>query len=296
MPEVQPACPFAVRLLEPFGAEVDVDLSHPLSDEQAAALRALFFARSLLVFRGQALSMDDQVRAVGYVGPVLAPSSGYLSPEDGILNTRSLDFHSDLGSTPLPFDAISLHALDVDEGRTATKFASGLLAYAQLPATLRGRIQSLDMTMVQTVADKARLSYDVPAGAISLVRPVVLTHRITGAPILYCSESAAARIEGLPQAESDALLAELFAVLYGAGCRLDHVWRNGDFVVWDNLSLQHGRDATEPGRPRRLQRVVAGLKTLREQAPAYDLTPVITEVGPHADETNDNREGSAWTV
>lgn len=270
------------RPFEPFGAEVDLDLSRPLEPQTAAALRDLFFSHSLLVFRGQSLSMEDQMRAVSYVGQVLAPSSGYLSPEDGILNTKRLDFHSDLCSTPLPFDAISLHAQDVDEGNTSTKFASGLRAYGRLPQATRELIDGLDVNMVQTVADKTLLTYDVPEGAFNLVRPVVLRHRVTGDPIVYCSESSAARIEGWARAESDALLGELFAALYDPGNIYRHVWRNGDLVIWDNLSLQHGRDPVEPGRPRTMQRVVAGLKTLREQVPAYDLTPVITEMGAQA--------------
>lgn len=270
------------RPIEPFGAEVDLDLSKPLDLETAEALRDLFFRHSLLVFRDQSLSMADQKRAVSYVGPVLEPSAGYLSPEDGILNTKHLDFHSDLCSTPMPFDAISLHAQDVDEGNTSTKFASGLRAYGRLPQATRELIVGLDVNMVQTVADKALLTYDVPAGAFNMVRPVVLHHRVTGEPIVYCSESSAARIEGWAQPQSDALLAELFAALYDLGNIYRHVWRNGDFVVWDNLSLQHGRDPVEPGRPRTMQRVVAGRKTLREQVPAYDLTPVITEMGQAA--------------
>jgi len=277
------AAPLDHRLLEPFGAEVNLDLSAPLTPEQAVALRDLFFARSLLVFRNQHLSMDDQKRVVSYVGPVLDPSSGYLSPEDGILNTKHLDFHSDLCSTPFPFDAISLHAQDVDEGQTSTRFASGLRAYGLLSEAMKAKALTLQVAMVQTVADKRLLRYDAPANALSLVRSLVLTHRMTGERILYCSESSAARIEGWPQRESDALLAELFSALYAPTNQYEHVWRNGDLVIWDNLSLQHARDPLAPGRPRRLQRVVAGLKTLREQVPEYDLTPVITEVDPSAD-------------
>jgi taurine dioxygenase len=267
------------RLLEPFGAEVDLNLSRPLDEARAGELRDLFFERSLLVFRNQRLTMDEQVRAVGYVSQVLAPSSGYLSPEDGILNTAPLDFHSDLCATPLPFDAISLHAQDVDEGRTSTRFASPLRAYRRLPEAMKAKLAPLQVNMVQTLADRTKLGYDVPAGAFSMVRPLVHRHRTTGEPLLICSESSAARIEGWGRAESDALLAELFTAIYAPSNRLEHTWRNGDFVLWDNLALQHGRGPVEPGRPRRMQRVVAGLKTLREQVPGYDLSPVITEMG-----------------
>ena len=269
------------RLLEPFGADVEIELARPLTDIEAEALRALFFEHTLLLFRGQRLSMDEQMRVVGYVGPLLAPSAGYLSPEDGILNTTHLDFHSDLCATPLPFDAISLLAQDVDEGRTSTRFASGLRAYRGLSDAMKAKLAPLDVNMVQTVADKRKLSYDVPPGAFNLVRPLVMSHRVTGEPILYCSESSASRIEGWARPESDALLAELFAALYAPTNVHEHVWRNGDLVLWDNLALQHARHPIPPGRPRRMQRVVAGLKTLREQVPAYDLTALITETDHH---------------
>jgi taurine dioxygenase len=266
------------RPLQPFGAEVDFDLSSPQSADVADQVRQLFFTHSLLLFRRQSLSMSDQMRLVAYVGPLLEPSAGYLSPEDGILDRRKLDFHSDLCSTPFPFDAISLHAQEVDEGRTSTKFASGRLAYRRLPQALKARLEGLQVNMVQTVADKTKLKYDVPADALNMIRPIILRHRVTGEPILFCSESSAARVEGLSKTESDALLGELFARLYCPDNIYEHVWRNGDLVVWDNLALQHARDAVPEGSPRRLQRVVAGLKTLREQVPSYDLTPVITEM------------------
>jgi taurine dioxygenase len=268
--------PFSYSLIEPFGARIDLDLSRPLSPDEAAGLRALFFTHGIVVFHAQRLSMDDQKRVVSLVGPLLEPSAGYLSPEDGILNTRHLDFHSDLSSTPLPFDAISLHAQDV-EGPTTTRFASGLRAYRCLSPALKARIEGLQMLVVQTVADKTKLRYDAPAGPLSLVRPVVMTHRVTGEPLLYCNESATARLGSLDQEASDALRAELFTVLYAPDNIYEHAWTNGDLVLWDNLSLQHARPELEPGRPRLMQRVVAGLKTLREQVPSYDLTPVVSE-------------------
>lgn len=267
-----------VRRLEPFGVEIECDLSQPLTAAAAASFRDLFYRETLLLFRGQALSMDQQADLIGHLGQVL-PSSGrsYLSPEDKVLGTVKLDFHSDLCATPMPLDAISLLALDVEEGTTATRFASGRRAYDKLPADLRARIDTLDVTFMQTLADKARLSWDVPADALTLVRPCVMRHRITGEPIVYANESSAARVEGLGPAESAALLAEVFSHLYGPGNELHHPWRRGDLVVWDNLALQHGRPALDPKLPRRLQRVATGRKTLREQVPNYTLSGIFGE-------------------
>lgn len=37
------------------------------------------------------------------------------------------------------------------------------------------------------------------------------------------------------------LLKELFATLYAAERRYEHIWRRGELVIWDNLAIQHAR-------------------------------------------------------
>ena len=97
----------------------------------------------------------------------------------------------------------------------------------------------------------------------------ILTHKVTGQPILYVQEAQTARFNELARADSDALLAALFAVLYAPAGVLEHRWNRGDLVIWDNLRLQHARPAFPPGRPRRLQRVVVAEQSLREQIPDF---------------------------
>ena len=61
------------------------------------------------------------------------------------------------------------------------------------------------------------------------------------------------RIVGVPRAESDALLAEIYAHLYADEAVYEHRWLPGDLVIWDNLSVQHARP--EPNdQPRTLRR------------------------------------------
>lgn len=270
--------PARIRSLGPFGVEVDFDLTQPLDAEDARAFRDLFFRESLLLFRGQSLTMEDQSRVVEYVGPILAGSGrGFLSPEDKVLGTVKLDYHSDLCATPMPLDAISLHALDVVEGTSTTNFVSGTRAYAKLPDAIRHRIEGLDVNFVQTLADRSRLTYDIALDALNLIRPFVMRHRITGTPLVYANESSAARVEGLGREESAALIEAVFAVLYDPSNEIRHPWRTGDFILWDNLALQHGRPALDAGIPRHMQRVTSGRKTLREQVPNYNLSGVFGE-------------------
>ncbi|MFF0433886.1 TauD/TfdA dioxygenase family protein [Streptomyces sp. NPDC004327] len=50
---------------------------------------------------------------------------------------------------------------------------------------------------------------------------------------------ACGRVEGLPQADGQTLLAELLAHATGADYLYTHRWRQGDLVVWDNLTVLH---------------------------------------------------------
>ena len=268
-----------VRRLEPFGLEIDFDLSRPLDETNAEAFRELFYRETLLLFRNQTLAMDEQTRVMEYVGPIVPDwGKGYLSPRDNVLGTDKLDYHSDLSWAPMPLDAISLLAIDLDEeGTSWTGFVSGLRAFQTLPPNLQRRIADIELTFVQTNANKSLLSYDIAPNAYKLTRPCVIKHRITGESIIYAIESAIARVEGLERGESAALLNEIFGYIYSPENEMRHIWRQGDFLLWDNMALQHCRPSLDSRFRRHMQRIGAGRKSLREQAPDYCLTPVYGE-------------------
>ena len=85
------------------------------------------------------------------------------------------------------------------------------------------------------------LPFETPPFLPQKRQPVIIDHPVTGEPVLFVTELQTARIEGLVQAESDALLDRLFTALYDPAKVYEHVWRPGDFLLWDNLALQHGR-------------------------------------------------------
>ncbi len=264
--------PARVRHLQPFGVEIDFDMARPLDDDEAAAFRQMFFRETWLRFRNQRLTMDDQVRLIGHLGTVLPDfGSGYIHPEDEVLGSAALDYHSDMSASPLPMDAISLLAIDLDEAAGSwTGFVSGKRAWARMPEALREELARTEITFVQTFADISQLSYDIPDGDYRLTRPAVITHRITGERLLFAPESASARVEGLDRAASRAMLDRIFTHVRAPDNELRHVWRQGDLLIWDNIALQHCRPALDPRYRRRLQRVGAAEKTLREQYPQWD--------------------------
>ena len=127
------------RPLSPFGVEIDIDV-RPRSTVDYVALGARFLEHHLLVFRGQKLSKEEQVDFMSLFGAPLRSSIdgvGYITNEavpENVLGNGELAFHSDLSFSPKPFDAISLHAVEVEDGRSSTRFgaASSLPSPAQM--------------------------------------------------------------------------------------------------------------------------------------------------------------------
>jgi len=157
------------RALQPFGAEVEGDLSQPLTPEEAACLRKVFYDHELIIARNQKLTLAQQQALAGCIGPVLADGRGmeYVSPDDGILNDAALTFHSDLAFAPEPFQALSLHAVDVAENRTSTRFANAHRAYERMRAGLKGRIAGMKAISMSVDLGPVRSTpHEVPANSI----------------------------------------------------------------------------------------------------------------------------------
>jgi taurine dioxygenase len=91
-----------------------------------------------------------------------------------------------------------------------------------------------------------------------MVRPVAFRHPRTGRTMLYVSQQATIEILGLSPEENEALLTELFAHLYQPSVILEHDWREGDLVIWDNIAVQHGRGSVSLAGPERTLRKVTG--------------------------------------
>jgi len=247
-----------------FGARVDLDLSRAPDEGQISELRDLLDHHCLLHFEGQVLTYDEQVDVSAWFGKATrekTPSILSPDPELGGLGRKELAFHSDMSCCE-PLDAISLYALDVDEGRTSTLYVDALGAAARLPEHLRERLRGLHaLHLWPTLAsssERQRGQWDIPEGWPGAEHPVLLTHPRSGREILYANASQTERIVELDAGEGEALIRELFTWLYDPDFIHEHAWKNGDLVIWDNLALQHGRRPIPEGARRNLQRVSVG--------------------------------------
>jgi alpha-ketoglutarate-dependent taurine dioxygenase len=244
-----------------------VDFARPLSDASLGEIRAAWDSHHLLLFRGQPLGSDEQLRFIRHFGEPLketldgSPYS-YVSNvrEDAIIQRGALFFHSDLAFTPNPLRAISLFAVEASEGGAPTWFANAIRGCETLSEALRERVEGLSaLHTYDLVGQRGDVRYrvaDLPPDAPRAIHPVLWRHPELDRPILYVNRMQTDRIEGVPEAEARTLLEELLDHLYRPEHIYEHQWRPGDFIFWDNWALQHARpDVTSK---RTLRRVAIG--------------------------------------
>ena len=241
----------------------------------APELRDLLDAHHLLCFRAPDLTPEAQLRLLAGFGPVLDESrdgSGWTLVSNveagGVLGDGEFLFHSDLEFTEEPLRVLSLYALELPETPTSTRFASTARAARVLDADTRDRLVGRRAVHVYPLLEargdqRYRLS-DADPGAARAEHPVLMVHPETGDDLLYVSAMQTDSIVGLPDDESEALLARCWAVLYAPDNVYEHVWSPGDLLVWDNLALQHARRSVQ-GR-RTLRRVPVGTVLARLRA------------------------------
>lgn len=279
MPEFEP-------LSDRIGVRVHgVDLSRELEDESWRAIEAAWNERHLLVFPGQAeLPVDAQVALLGRFGPVLeervpGEKHSWVSNADGHgtdemndgYREGPLTAHMDYTYTPYPADVISLWAEQLPETGSETVFYSNVAPLETMPADLRAKLSGYHVFCAHDLAamkPDARLYLegrtDPTAPTQSHTWPLIRRHpHKPGIEALVCTLQQTERIVELSDeadgdAASRAMLGRIFDEhLYTDANRYVHGWRPGDLVVWDNVALQHARDAC----PR-----VVGARVLRRVA------------------------------
>lgn len=251
------------RGLEPLGAEIDADLSQPLTADQEALLVGLLWERGLILARGQTLTMERQREICRLAGPILlrAGETGLMNNEGGAYTTTELSWHADAAYTDAPFDALSLHALDVVDDASSTRFVAADRALETLPADLRSRVEGRRVEMIspgfEALAGRTCDTRD-PSAMKRGEMPAIYRNPHNGRHCLWVSELQAARVLGLDWEESRDLLNAVFDHLYRPEHVFEHRWRTGDMVIWDNIALQHMRGSLENCGKRVLQRVIVG--------------------------------------
>ncbi len=258
-----------------------------MSTPTLAHLKVLFAQHHLLLFRGQHLEMDQQVRVAKRFGPVVSVNGltvgEYISNcrPDGALGKAEICFHSDLSFSRYPYQAVLMHAVDVVDDASSTRFASGARAYGLLSPEMRDRLSGLQCLLVWPL-DPARRNRNtlVPAYYPRAIQPLVWTHPVTGRQCLYLDANATDCVLGLSEQESEDLLQELWSIELGKENIYDHSWRKGDVILWDNMALLHARGDVSAVGNRTLQRVTIAEKGYVDIFPQVDVKTSLGKQEP----------------
>ncbi len=274
---------FEIRPLPgaPLGAEVlGLDLSRPLGDADFARLHQAHLDHHVVVFRDQRITPRQHIDFSRRFGPlqIHVLKNFQLADHPEILIVSNIKdaggqpiglgdaghyWHSDLSYKERPSLGSLLHAQELPGEGGDTLFADQHAAYDALPAALRrviGPLRAEHSYLAKYEELRARspwrpaLTPAQIAEVVPAVHPVVRTHPETGRRALFVNEHFTTRIVGLPEDESRALLAELFAAAIRPEFVYRHVWQPHDLVFWDNRSMQHLAAGTPDSERRKLYR------------------------------------------
>ena len=271
--EVQPLSPT-------MGAEIKgLDLREPLSPSMVDEILAIWREYVVLVFRDQDLSMEQQLDFAGNFGELAerkqAPE-GLRERTEGIYQTdehtllvtnikvdgqpigafgdADMWFHIDSGYVECPYKYTFLFGLELPSKGGNTLFSHTYAAYEALSEELKRKLTGHKALHIHEYlrTEKVDIEKDI-SNSPHFYHPVFITHPETGRKALFVDRLMTRRIDGFDAEESERILNQLFDLMESPEFVYEHVWKLGDFVMWDNRVAVHGR-TWFPKEERRLLR------------------------------------------
>lgn len=258
------AAPYTRFVVEPYtpniGAVIhELDLSRPLDATTQAELRRALAEHEVIFLREQRLTPAQQVeftRIFGNVAEVKAFFPRLEShPEIEIVESTAerpkaaSNWHADITWRDNPPIGTSLDAQVIPPSGGDTIWASLTQAFESLPPEFQAYLETLTAVhsweisgwteyLLQQDASGEQLR-EARAKYPPVEHPVVRVHPLTGKKILYVNPTFTSHIKGLPRAQSDALLTQLFDLAKQPEFQARLRWQPGTLAVWDNRSTQH---------------------------------------------------------
>jgi len=262
-----------VPMTPTIGAEVEgIDLTRPLDTATVRALRQALLDWKVLFFRGQDITTDQHLafaRCFGEleVHPFAPQKEGY--PEvlaithDDKSRGKENTWHSDVTWRLEPSLGSILRSLEIPPVGGDTLFADMYAAYDGLSDAVKSRIEGRVAVHDFVNFRKGMRKRGVPEAEIEAFNlkypmpehPVVRTHPETGRKCLYVNAAFTQHIVGMDKAESDALLAHLYAQAAIPEYQCRFRWTPNALAFWDNRASQHYAVSDYFPALRRMERV-----------------------------------------
>jgi alpha-ketoglutarate-dependent 2,4-dichlorophenoxyacetate dioxygenase len=289
-----------------FAGEVSgIDLTDPLSPEDAAAIHAGMDEYAVLVFHGQELTNEQQLAFTQALGPLeQAIGTSLRQAEDQRLPTTFADvsnldkdnkpmalddrrrlfaignrlWHSDSSFKVIPAKYSLLHAHSIPSTGGNTEFADMRAAYDALDQETKDIVEDLVCEHSQ-IYSRAKMGFtDLTPEERERFKPVrqrlVRTHPSTGRKSLFLA-SHAGSILGWPVPEAQLFLMDLTEIATQRQFVYAHEWSVGDLVMWDNRATMHRGRPFPVNEARDVRRT-----TLMGDAPTVaQADPIMVAVG-----------------
>lgn len=252
-----------------FFAEIGgVDLTRPMTQALFAEIDAAFNTHAVLLFRDQFITDEQQVAFSGFFGPVFTATKYAWRDEKQRLRAEMADisnidhtgallaaddqrrfhnranqlWHTDNTFKHIPARCSLLSAREIPPRGGNTEFADTRAAYDALPEPKKREIDSLivehDIQWSRRRMGFTDFSETAREGLPPVHQVLVRRHPATGRKALYIA-SHASHVVGWPEDRGRALLDELTEFSTQPQFVHEHIWREGDLVIWDNRRTMH---------------------------------------------------------
>lgn len=267
------------RVAPTFVARIEgVDLRHPLSTDVAETLRRAVAEHGVLVFPGQPIDDDAQLRFIQTFGPAKRTSFAVTKNENEYLidvtnvdregqplpvtdrmamfMRANLQWHADGSYNALPHRVTTLHARELPPTPPPTEYADTRAAWEALPSArqreLEGLVVEHDRAWSLSKAGLRQGEVTTDAERRVAHQPLVRTNALTGRKSLYIG-SHASHIVGWPLEKGRALIEELVEHASQSRFVYAHRWHLHDLVLWDGSMTMHRATPYNAPEGRRLR-------------------------------------------
>jgi len=262
-----------VPMTPTIGAEVEgVDLARSLDGRTVAALRQALLDWKVLFFRDQDITTEQHLAFARNFGelevhPFAPQKPGY--PEvlaithDANSRGKENTWHSDVTWRLEPSLGSILRALEIPPVGGDTLFADMYAAYDglsdEVKAKVEGKVAVHDFVNFRKGMRKRGVSEEEIAAFDRQYpraeHPVIRTHPETGRKAIYVNAGFTQHIVGMEKADSDALLAHLYAQAAIPEYQCRFRWSKNAIAFWDNRASQHYAASDYFPAVRRMERV-----------------------------------------
>ncbi|MDO7836371.1 TauD/TfdA family dioxygenase [Sphingobium sp. HBC34] len=262
-------------VVEPLTEHIGVELHNVVFEAMAPTrpfidmMKRLLDEHRVVLIRGQKIEPGTAQDFTSNFGPLLdikRQGSGALHVPDAewikvISNGKTADgqligdgnssaqlWHTDSTPWEAPVGHIAFYCRQTVDPAPSTYFMDMIKVYEALPQAMKDRIDRLRVIhhffprQIEPEIHRNAPSMPLEDRKLGTLHPLVRRHLGTGKPILYLPTRRDSLIPDMDEAESRALLTELWDFVDTCPFKVGHAMMPDDYVIWDNSATVHSRD------------------------------------------------------